>query len=107
MHISENQIYCDTLLRKSCIKEGIITDSEITWIADELRKNGSRIQRRFLVDIYRLAHFVPVRFKEEIEFFETYLKAKRTLIRKISKDENLVRINSRTKRPYVQLPKGD
>ena len=67
----------------SAKKENVITKSELTWLCDELRKQGSTITHRVLVDLFHLEHTCPQRYEKEVELITDYILAKRTLVRKL------------------------
>lgn len=90
-------LYLEERLRKSCISENILTTSELTWIVDELRKNGSTITRKVLTDVIYNAHFAPKHFADEVQYLTDYIKSKRMLIRKLKSNAHLICIANRNR----------
>jgi hypothetical protein len=77
-------IYLKKSLLLSVKKEKCFTQSEMAWLCEELRKRGSNITYKVFVDLIKLEHICPQIFHAEVELITTYLKAKRTLVRKFN-----------------------
>jgi len=71
-------------LVQSLKKENIITKSELTWLTDEFRKQGSNITHRVIADLFYLEHICPAIYQKEVDLITEYFESKRTMIRKFN-----------------------
>ena len=83
--LNKNGVFLDEKIRKACLNQNIITPSEITWIVDTLRKNGSTIHRQVFLTVLYHNHFAPLKYQKEIEALEQYIVLKKSLIKKLNK----------------------
>jgi|GEM_PF-3269674 len=73
--------------------EKIITNADLTWLANECISKGSSIQRNIIYSAFMYEAIIPNRFEEEAKFIDLYFRKKLSMTRAFRKKTNNIQFN--------------
>ena len=92
-----NKITFSKVLLNVLKSEKIITNADLTWLANECISKGSNIQRNIIYSAFQYEAIIPKRFEEEAKFIDAYFRKRLSMTRSFRKKTNSIHFNKKQK----------